>query len=200
MELTEPLRRKLVQAMADAVIAHVDELSALDAAAGDGDHGHNMQRGFRAVLDRLDDIAARPLPQAAQELGKTLVMHVGGASGAIFGTAFIAAGKSLPEAPTRDDGLAALDAAIAAVRARGKVEPGQKTMLDVLVPVAAAWRDGAPDLAAAAEHAAEATASMPAVRGRASFLGERSLGHVDAGARSAALLIAALCRALEEHP
>ncbi len=198
MEIDEARRRRLLQAMADAVIAHTDELCALDAAAGDGDHGLNMQRGFRAALDQQDAIAAKPLPEAAQELGRTLVMTVGGASGAIFGTAFIAAGKSLPDAPSRADGLAALDAAIAAVRARGKAEPGHKTMLDVLAPVAEALRRGESDLAGVALRAAEATASMQAVRGRASFLGERSIGHVDAGARSAALILAALCGVLED--
>lgn len=199
MEIDEALRRRLVQAMADAVISHVDELSALDSAAGDGDHGINMQRGFQAALGKLEAIAAKPVPEAAQELGRTLVMTVGGASGAIFGTAFMAAGKVLPAAPGRADALTALQAAIDAVCARGKSEPGQKTMLDVLVPVAAALRDGqASGLAATAERAAEATASMQAVRGRASFLGERSIGHVDAGARSAALIIAALCGLLEQ--
>ncbi len=199
MEIDEALRRRLVQAMADAVIGHVEELSALDAAAGDGDHGINMQRGFQAALGKLDAIAAKPVPEAAQELGRTLVMTVGGASGAIFGTAFMAAGRVLPPSPGRADALAALDAAIAAVRARGKSEPGQKTMLDVLTPVAAALHAGqAGGLAETAERAAEATAAMQAVRGRASFLGERSIGHVDAGARSAALIIAALCGVLEQ--
>jgi dihydroxyacetone kinase-like protein len=198
VQIDEATRRRLVQAMADAVAAHADELSALDAAAGDGDHGHNMRRGFAAVLEKIDAIAAKPLPDAAQDLGRTLVMTVGGASGAIFGTAFMAAGKVLPQAPTRAEALVALEAAAAGVQARGKAEPGQKTMLDVLLPVAAALRAGETDVAAAAHRAAEATASMQAVRGRASFLGERSIGHVDAGARSAAILIAAICRTLEE--
>ncbi len=198
MVMDEALRRRLVQAMAELVIGHVDELSDLDAAAGDGDHGLNMQRGFRAVLDKLDTIAGKPLPEAAQELGRTLVMTVGGASGAIFGTAFMAAGKVLPPDPGRADALAALEAAIDAVRARGKAEPGHKTMLDVLAPVAEALRQGESGVAGTAERAALATASMQAVRGRASFLGERSIGHVDAGARSAALIIAALCGVLEQ--
>lgn len=198
MQIDEAMRRRLVQAMAEAVSAHVDELSALDAMAGDGDHGHNMRRGFAAAVEKIDTIAAKPLPDAAQELGRTLIMTVGGASGAIFGTAFMAAGKSLPEAPTRADALTALEAAAAAVQARGKAEPGQKTMLDVLVPVAAALRAGEGDVAGAAERAAEATASMQATRGRASFLGDRSRGHVDAGARSTAILIAAISQTVED--
>lgn len=196
--MDEAARRRLLRAVAETVIAHESELSTLDAAAGDGDHGLNMQRGFRAALDKQDEIVALQLPEAAQALGRTLVMTVGGASGAVFGTAFIAAGKALPPAPGRADVLAALDAAATAVRARGKAAPGQKTMLDVLMPVADALRAGETDLAGAAERAARATAAMQAVRGRASFLGERSVGHVDAGARSAALIIAALARVLEE--
>ncbi len=127
-------------------------------------------------------------------------MNVGGASGAIFGTAFMAAGKVLPEAPVRADAADAADAAVAAVQARGKAELGHKTMLDVLAPVAAGLRDGAPDLAAVARDAVAATAAMAAVRGRASFLGERSLGHPDPGARSAALIVEAIQSALEAAP
>ena len=198
--MDEARRRSLLYAVAEDVIAHADELCALDAAAGDGDHGLNMQRGFQAALGRLDEIAAKSLPEAAQELGRTLVMTVGGASGAIFGTAFIAAGRALPAAPGRAEAVTALEAAIAAVRARGKAEPGHKTMLDVLIPVADALATGRTDIARVAQDAAEATASMQAVRGRASFLGERSIGHVDAGARSAAIIFAALDRVLETAP
>jgi dihydroxyacetone kinase-like protein len=135
-----------------------------------------------------------------QEVGRTLVMTVGGASGAIFGTAFMAAGKSLPENPSRADAAAAMDAAVSAVRARGKAEFGHKTMLDVLGPVAKALHGSESDIAAVANASAEATAGMQAVRGRASFLGERSVGAMDAGARSAALIIAAICSTLEGTP
>ena len=190
--MEEAKRRRLIQAVADTIMGHADELTKLDAALGDGDHGLNMKRGFEAVLAKLDDVAAKPLPEAAQEVGRILVMTVGGASGAIFGTAFLGFGKAIPADPKRADLAPALEAAIAATRARGKSDIGQKTMLDVLAPVAAALRSGEADIAGVAERAAEATADMPAVRGRASFLGERSLGHVDAGARSAALIIAAI--------
>ena len=186
-------RQHLLDAVGETISAHADELTAIDAAQGDGDHGLNMKRGFAAVMSKRDAIAAKPLSEAMQEIGRTLVMTVGGASGAIFGTAFMAVGKVLPDNPTRADAAAAMDAAIAAVRARGKAEFGHKTMLDVLGPVAEALRDPAADVAATAFAAAEATAGMQAIRGRASFLGERSIGGMDAGARSAALIIGAIC-------
>ena len=193
----QDMRRELLDAVADTIARHAEELTAIDAAQGDGDHGLNMSRGFAAVIAKRDAIVAKPLAEAMQEVGRTLVMTVGGASGAIFGTAFMAAGKSLPESPTRADAAAAMDAAIAAVQARGKAAFGHKTMLDVLGPVATALHGEETDIAAVALAAAEATAGMQAVRGRAAFLGERSVGGVDAGARSAALIIAAICRVLE---
>jgi dihydroxyacetone kinase-like protein len=190
MPIDEEMRRRLLKAIAETISRHADELTEIDAAQGDGDHGLNMNRGFAAVMAKADAIVAKPLPEATQDLGRTLVMTVGGASGAIFGTAFMAAGKSLPENPSRADAAAAMDAAVAAVRA----------MLDVLGPVAAALHGADIDIPAAADAAAEATAGMQAVRGRASFLGERSIGTMDAGARSAALIIAAICRTLEGTP
>jgi phosphoenolpyruvate---glycerone phosphotransferase subunit DhaL len=200
MPIDEDMRRRLLQAVVETISRHAEELTAIDAAQGDGDHGLNMTRGFGAVMAKADGIVAKPLPEAMQEVGRTLVMTVGGASGAIFGTAFMAAGKSLPENPSRADAAAAMDAAVAAVRARGKAEFGHKTMLDVLGPVATALHGSEPDIAVVADAAAEATAGMQAVRGRASFLGERSVGTMDAGARSAALIIAAICRTLEDTP
>jgi dihydroxyacetone kinase-like protein len=199
MALDEVRRRRLIESVARAVIAHTDELTALDQAIGDGDHGSNMKRGFEAVLAEIDGLAAKPLPEALRALGMQLVMKVGGASGPLYGTLFMTLGKILPEAPRPLDVAAALDAAIAAVKARGKAEAGQKTMLDVLVPVQAALADGAAPaaVAARAQAAAEATIPMKAERGRASFLGERSIGHMDPGARSSALIVAAVVSALE---
>ena len=135
------------------------------------------------------------LPDLLKAVGTKLVMKVGGASGPLYGTLFLALGKALPDEPSREEAATAFVAAIAAVRARGKSEQGQKTMLDVLIPTCRAFSEGG-DLAAvkkAAADAAEATAPMRATRGRASFLGERSIGHVDPGARSSSLMIAALC-------
>jgi dihydroxyacetone kinase-like protein len=194
MQLDEQRRRALFEAVARTVIDHADELTALDQAIGDGDHGANMKRGFEAVLADLDGLVAKPLPEALRAAGTQLVMKVGGASGPLFGTLFMSLGKNLPEALDRESLSKAFGEAIAAVKARGKSEVGQKTMLDVLAPVHAALADGAsPDaLAACAQEAAEATAPVRATRGRASFLGERSIGHVDPGARTAALMVAAV--------
>ena len=201
MALDEAGRRRLIKRMAEAVIAAEAELTALDQAIGDGDHGLNMKRGFSEVLARLDDIAAKPLPGGLKDLGMTLVMKVGGASGPLYGTLFIGLAKTLPEEPeTMADVASAADEAVKAVMARGKSEPGQKTMLDVLAPVSALLAEGAEldDIAARAAEAAEATIPMQATRGRASFLGERSVGHMDPGARSSQLIIAAACKVLGE--
>ncbi len=196
MPIQQATIRKLITTVAERVIAHADELTALDQAIGDGDHGLNMKRGFEAVLADIDKIASQPLPQALQALGTTLVMKVGGASGPLFGTLFMALGKAMPAAPTRDEAITACAAAIAAVQARGKSEPGQKTMLDVLVPAHAALAAGRDGRAVAAE-AAAATIPMKAIRGRASFLGDRSIGHMDPGARSSQLIIATVLDVLE---
>lgn len=197
MNIDEGLRRRLVRAVAETIIAHGAELTELDQAIGDGDHGLNMKRGFEAVLADLDRIAALPLPQALHAVGMTLVMKVGGASGPLYGTLFMQLGKSLTEQPSRAEATEAFAAAIEAVKARGKSDVGSKTMLDVLAPVLAALRAGG-DLAATADAAAEATGPMKALRGRASFLGERSIGHVDPGARSSALIVRAICETLED--
>ena len=189
-------RRALIEALARAMIDNADELTRLDQAIGDGDHGVNMRRGFEAVLATLDETAAKPLPAALGAVGTTLVMKVGGASGPLYGTLFITLGKTLPEQPSRDELVAAAGAAITALKARGKSDVGQKTMLDVLVPTLAAFAAGS-DPVAAANDAAAATVPMKATRGRASFLGDRSVGHMDPGARSSALLIAAAATVLE---
>ena len=139
---------RLVAAVADTIAAHADELTALDQAIGDGDHGLNMKRGFEAVRGELAAISAKPLPDALKAIGTKLVMTVGGASGPLFGTLFLTLGKELPAEPDRAALAAAFGKAVDAVAARGKSQVGQKTMLDVLYPVAAAlvgrqagWRD-----------------------------------------------------------
>lgn len=193
----EALRRRLIESVARLVIAHADELTALDQAIGDGDHGINMTRGFEAVLADLDALAAKPLPEALKAAGMALVMKVGGASGPLYGTLFMSVGKALPAQPTAADLVDAFGAGIEAVKARGKSDVGQKTMLDVLVPVHRALAAGQ-DPRVAAESAAEATIPMQATRGRASFLGERSIGHMDPGARSSALIVAAIADVMEQ--
>ena len=197
-----------MNASAAAVEAEADHLTQLDSAIGDGDHGVNMTRGMRAVLAALAEAEDPAAPGKRLILaGKTLVSTVGGASGPLWGTALRRAGRSLGDGPL--DGAAlvtALDAALAGIQELGAAEPGDKTMVDSLGPAARALRErleaGAPlpdALAAAAEAAeqgARATTPMQARKGRASYLGERSVGHQDPGATSTALIVRALGRAL----
>jgi dihydroxyacetone kinase-like protein len=192
MTLTPELQRKLIEAVASCMIEHADELVALDQAIGDGDHGLNMKRGFEAVLADLDKIAALPTGEALKAVGMTLVMKVGGASGPLYGTLFMSLGKALPQDFTVAGVAEAFAGAVEAVKARGKSDAGAKTMLDVLVPLLEVLRSGRNDLPKrlrlCATEAAAATVSMKATRGRASFLGERSIGHMDPGARSSELI------------
>lgn len=203
----QALHRRIVETVATRIAAHASELTALDQAIGDGDHGLNMARGFGAVQESLATLCDQPTAAMLMEIGKTLVMRVGGASGPLYGTLFLELGRQWPETPSRAGIAAALKAALAVVRARGKSEPGQKTMLDVLTPVALALADTAaiPDeallarLRSIAKASADATVPMKAIRGRASFLGDRSIGHMDPGARSSALMIEAICETLESR-
>jgi dihydroxyacetone kinase-like protein len=199
MTLDRVARERLVRALAAAMIEHADELTSLDQAIGYGDHGLNMKRGFEAVLATLPGLADKSLPEMLKAIGMTLVMKVGGASGPLVGTFFMELGKALPEQPSRTDLVAASDKAITAVKARGRSDAGQKTLLDVLVPVQGVLADGgdARAIAAEAAQAADRTTPMLAIRGRASFLGERSIGHMDPGSRSASLLIGAAVAILE---
>jgi len=199
MSLDRATKEKLVRVLADTVIQHAEELTSLDQAIGDGDHGLNMKRGFEAVLAALPGLADKALPEMLRTIGMTLVMKVGGASGPLVGTFFMELGKALPEAPARADFVAATEQAVTAVKARGRSDAGQKTLLDVLVPVQTVLAEGgdASAIAAEAARAADRTIPMLAIRGRASFLGERSIGHMDPGARSAALLIGAAVATLE---
>jgi dihydroxyacetone kinase-like protein len=195
VKLDTERKKALISAVANSILAHVDELTMLDQAIGDGDHGYNMKRGFEAVLADAETLSAKPLPDFLRGIGMKLVSTVGGASGPLYGTLFMALGKELSAEPSREATVSAFGAAILAVKARGKSDAGQKTMLDVLVPAHEAMAQGAEATAIkkAAAQAASATVPMRATRGRASFLGERSIGHMDPGARSSSLMIAALC-------
>jgi phosphoenolpyruvate---glycerone phosphotransferase subunit DhaL len=201
MPVTELHLRALIDAVATRVIRHADQLTALDAAIGDGDHGINMKRGLEAVLADIDGLAAKPLPDALKAIGLTLVMKIGGASGPLYGTFLMTLGRELPDSPDRAALARAFGAAVQAVKARGKSDVGAKTMLDVLAPVLQTREAGGDDLPARArakaDESAAATVPMKATRGRASFLGDRSIGHMDPGARSSALMIGAVCDVFE---
>jgi dihydroxyacetone kinase-like protein len=196
------LKRALIDRTVATIIAHTDELTTLDQAVGDGDHGLNMKRGFGAVAEAADEIAALALGPALQKMGMTLVMTVGGASGPLYGSLLMSMGKAMPaEASSREDFVASFAEGIEAVKRRGKSDRGEKTMLDVLLPVLEAIEGAEGDVLNAARAAAdaglEATREMQATKGRASFLGERSIGHLDPGARSSVLLVHAVCDVLE---
>jgi phosphoenolpyruvate---glycerone phosphotransferase subunit DhaL len=202
MPIDLQLQRRLISEVARCMISHAEELTALDQAIGDGDHGLNMKRGFEAVLADLDKTASLPLPEALKAVGMALVMKVGGASGPLYGTLFMTLGKTFPQTLTPAGVAQAFSAAVDAVKMRGKSDVQMKTMLDVLVPVLATLSEGGRDLyarlRATAESAAGATVPMQAVRGRASFLGARSVGHMDPGARSSWLMVETVVDVLEK--
>ena len=178
----------VIQGATQTLIDHVDELTALDQAIGDGDHGLNMRRGALAIQAKLPELSAMTLNDALRTMGVTCMSTIGGSSGPVFGTLLVTLSKELPAAPGPADMARALRAGIAALTRLGKAEVGQKTLLDVLDPVATLLEAGGDDIVArtkqGAADAADATAAMDAIKGRASFLGERALGHVDPGSRS----------------
>jgi dihydroxyacetone kinase-like protein len=187
---------------------HKDELTALDAAIGDGDHGANMARGFSEVPAKLDALLARDIEALLRTTAMTLISKVGGASGPLYGTFFLQASRPAHGKTELSlaDLCACFDAGLAGVVNLGKASVGDKTMVDVLTPALAALhpKDGdsittALDRAiTAAREAAEATIPLVARKGRASYLGERSAGHKDPGSASSVLLLEALAKALRD--
>ena len=202
VQMTPDLLRSLLQGTAEAVIAQSEHLTALDQAIGDGDHGINMKRGLENVLTDLDNIIAKPPAEALKSVGMTMVMKVGGASGPLYGTLLMTLGKEWPPDDELDSAKLSqmLAASLEALKKRGKADLGAKTMLDVLAPVQQALEanKSMAEISAIAQQAAEATIPMKATRGRASFLGDRSIGHMDPGACSSALMIQTICQLLEE--
>lgn len=184
-------------ACADAVEREKDRLTELDAALGDADHGLNMQRGFAKVRATLP--AGADVGTLLKSAGMTLLSTVGGASGPLYGTFFLKAAAATGSSTdlSLEEFQAALQAGVEGLAARGKAAPGDKTMLDALLPAVQALSHGAEAAAQAAEAGARATIPLVARKGRASYLGERSAGHEDPGAASAALLMRALAGALQ---
>lgn len=196
----------ILQKIAEKIIAEKELLTRLDTAIGDGDHGINMARGFEAVLAEMESVAEGDMGAVLKNTGMKLVSTVGGASGPLYGTAFMKAGKAAKGKMEMSlaDMLQAFSAAIEGIKMRGKSEPGEKTMLDALCPAYEAMAEEKQDFvqafkaaAAAAEKGAEHTKDIIATKGRASYLGERSLGHVDPGAMSATLILKVMAETLE---
>lgn len=193
----------ILEGMNGIIQENKDFLTQLDMPIGDSDHGINMARGFQAVADKLPSLAEKDAGTILKTVGMTLVSTVGGASGPLYGTAFmkaavVANGKT---ELTMEDFLSMLDAAVEGVKFRGKSTTGEQTMLDAMVPALEAMKAASGSAGeilaaglAAAQVGVENTKGMIATKGRASYLGERSLGHQDPGATSFALLLSVIAK------
>jgi dihydroxyacetone kinase-like protein len=218
MQLVPALLPSLIQAIDNVIETNAEEVTALDQAIGDGDHVTNLQRGIKALTAQSDELARLDWAAAWQKIGMTMMTAVGGASGSLYGTLFVAMSKAARDRPAVRGVERALDlqafaeifsSGVDAVKQRGKADAGEKTMLDVLIPVAASLRQSAADsvaLPVALENVAqtaiagmESTRDMLATKGRASFLEERSRGHIDAGAKTSQLMICAMVDVLAKH-
>jgi dihydroxyacetone kinase-like protein len=196
---------KIIDRTAAAIESNKEHLTRLDQLIGDGDHGINMSRGFSAILEKRGEIAALPFDEACKKAGMLLVMTVGGASGPLFGSCIMAIGKGRNAVPSSRPELAAMLAeGVDAIKSRGKSDVGAKTMLDVLAPVTDYIANAAPfsldGLRQTAAQALEATKPIEATKGRAAFLGARSIGHIDPGAQTVTLLVNSISDALEQRP
>ena len=196
VDVVDCLRR-----MVDVIHENKGYLTDLDAAIGDADHGINMDRGFQKVLEKLPGLEGKDVGTVLKTVGMTLVSSVGGAGGPLYGTAFMQAGTAVAGKHELEAGdlLAVMDAALKGVMMRGRSKAGEKTMIDAIAPAVTAMREALENGAstqeileqatAAAEQGMKDTIPMQALKGRASYLGERSIGHQDPGATSSFLLI-----------
>jgi dihydroxyacetone kinase-like protein len=199
--------RDWIRRFTDVIAEHRAELVALDTAIGDGDHGTNMDRGMRKALEKLDGQEGADIGALLKTVAMALISSVGGAAGPLYGTLFLQMGTSAAGKEELDlaGWTAALDAGIKGVQSRGKAESGDKTMIDALLPALEALKSSDGDAAAAlakaadaAEEGMKATIPMEARKGRASYLGPRSVGHQDPGATSSYLLMRSAAEALSE--
>jgi dihydroxyacetone kinase-like protein len=190
--------RDWIRRFAAVIAEHRAELVALDTAIGDGDHGTNLDRGMKKALEKLDSQEGADIGALLKTVAMALISSVGGAAGPLYGTLFLQMGTSAAGKEELDlaGWTAALDAGIKGVQSRGKAEPGDKTMIDALLPALAALQSADGDTGAAlakaadaAEEGMKATIPMEARKGRASYLGPRSVGHQDPGATSSQLLL-----------
>ncbi|MEI6069844.1 MAG: dihydroxyacetone kinase subunit DhaL [Methylococcaceae bacterium] len=203
MTLTPALLPPIIEAIADVIEKNAEEITALDQAIGDGDHVINLQRGIQALMAQRNALSQLDWAAAWQKIGMTLMTAVGGASGSLYGTLFMALGKAAREQSLDLQSFAnVFTQGVEAVKQRGKAVAGEKTMLDVYIPVAEYLQTAAansvvlPDVLTNVSRVAlagmESTRDMLATKGRASFLQERSLGHIDAGAKTGQLMICAI--------
>jgi dihydroxyacetone kinase-like protein len=199
--------RDWIRRFSAAVSENRAELVKLDTAIGDGDHGTNMDRGMKKALEKLDSQEGADIGALLKTVAMTLISSVGGAAGPLYGTLFLQMGTSAAGKEELDlaGWTAALEAGVKGVQARGKAEPGDKTMIDALLPAVEALQSADGDTAAALARAADAaeegmksTIPMEARKGRASYLGPRSVGHQDPGATSSYLLMRSAAEALSE--
>ena len=203
MYISPEILPRIIDAVADTIEKNSVEVTELDQAIGDGDHVVNLQRGIHGLQAQKAEIGQQHWDAAFQKIGMILMSTVGGASGSLYGTFFVTISKSLRDKTLDFQAFAdAFEKGVESVKLRGKADAGEKTMLDVLMPVAQSLQKAVgasqslpemlTDVNRAAERGMEATRDMIATKGRASFLGERSLGHIDAGARTAQLMISAI--------
>ena len=209
MSLDAAWARRWIESSAADIAEQRDYLVDLDRAIGDGDHGENMDRGFKAAVEALEQTQPGSVAEVLKTVAKTLMSTVGGAAGPLYGTAFLRASKAAGDGDLDGAGVAALIAgALDGIQARGKATTGEKTMVDAWTPALEAARVAAEAgsdpvavleaAATAAEAGAAATEPMRATKGRASYLGERSIGHLDPGAVSTSLILRAAVRAAGE--
>ncbi|MFZ5974958.1 MAG: dihydroxyacetone kinase subunit DhaL [Bacillota bacterium] len=201
---------KILDAMSDAIIANKEYLTDLDRPIGDSDHGINMAKGFTVVKQKLPELENDNIGNILKAVAMALISTVGGASGPLYGTAFLQASKVMAgkDAIEREDIISIFEEAIAGIVKRGKAQKGEKTMLDALIPALDALKTGITagasakqafvKAAQAAKEGAEYTKTIIATKGRASYLGERSLGHQDPGATSSYILIDTIAGTLDE--
>jgi len=208
MNITPVILVRLIQTASDIIEQNADEIAELDRAIGDGDHVINIQRGLKVLVEQREEISQLEWVAALNKIGMLCLSKIGGASGSLLGTLFIAMAKNAKDKTLDVAGFAeAFKAGVEAMQLRGKSEAGEKTMLDVLIPVAEILQQKSTqlafdDLLAAVKDTAvlgmQSTENMLATKGRASFLEERSLGHIDAGARSSQLIICAIADELQK--
>jgi phosphoenolpyruvate---glycerone phosphotransferase subunit DhaL len=199
-----------LERVADVLHENREYLTALDSAIGDADHGINMDRGFTAVRSKFPTMASMDIATQFRTVGSTLVSTVGGASGPLYGTAFLRAGGAVASKQelTPADVVALLEAFVGGIVARGKAHQGEKTMLDALMPALDAAKQALNDglslaemtqrATGAAEEGMKATIPLLATKGRASYLGERSIGHQDPGATSSWLILRSLAETCQD--